>query len=151
MRPDTSGICSTARGCRVADLSFSGLDEIIREMDRLQKRTGPTAEKMIKAGAKVMAEYRKQEAEKRGIRDSGDMIKGIKPGSRIENDLGALRLPVYSQGKDKKGVRNAEKEYLEHYGYKDRTATHWIDEAEQAGEGPATDAMVRVWDENMEE
>lgn len=135
----------------MAKLEFAGLDGIIEELNKRQQRTGSTARQMVRKGAAVMADYRRQEAERRDIRDSGAMIRGIKPGARIEEDMGALKLPVYSQGKDEKGVRNAEKEYLEHYGYKDRKASHWIDSAEEKGEGPATDAMVKVWDESMEE
>lgn len=134
----------------MAKLEFSGLDDIIEDLNRRQQRTGETAQRMVRAGAQVVADYRKQEAEHRGIRRSGAMIKGIKPVGRIKEDLGVLKLPVYSQGTDENGTRNAEKEFLEHYGYKGRPGSHWISAAEEKGEGPATDAMVKEWDESME-
>lgn len=134
----------------MAKLGFSGLDDVIEEMNRRQERTGETARRMVKAGAQVIADYRKQEAEHRGIRRSGAMIKGIKPVGRIKEDLGVLKLPVYSQGTDENGTRNAEKEFLEHYGYRGRPGSHWIDTAETKGEAPAQDAMAKIWDEAME-
>jgi len=134
----------------MAKLGLSGLNAVIEELNRRQERTGATAHKMVQAGAKVAAEYRKQEAEQRRIRRSGAMIKGIRPVGKVKNDMGMLKQPVYSQGKDENGTRNAEKEYLEHYGYKSRPGSHWIDAAETKGEKPAQEAMVKTWDKDME-
>lgn len=131
----------------MARMSFSGIDEVIRDMDRLQMRTGATAERMVRAGAEVMAEERRKEAERRGLRDTGDMIKKMRPARNTYTVMGAKKLDVYSQGKDEKGVRNAAKEYMDHYGYKKRPASHWVDTAEARGEKPANEAMVGVWNE----
>lgn len=136
----------------MARLDLYGLDSVLRDMNRLQARTGPVAEEMVRKGAEIMAEYRKREAEKRGLKapGSGAMIKNIRPTKRIKNVAGALELAVYSQGKDPKsrtGQTNAAKEFLDHYGYKSRSASHWVESAEKAGEKPAEEAMEKIWDE----
>lgn len=133
----------------MARMEFDGLDGIVREMEKLQTGAGPVAEKMLRAGAEVMAEYRRREAEKRGLRDTGAMIKNIKPARKIKTNAGAMELTVYSQGKDpdsKTNQTNAAKEFMDHYGYKSRPATHWIDSAEKDGEGPAQKEMEKIWD-----
>lgn len=134
----------------MARLDLYGLDSVLRDMNRLQARTGPVAEEMVRKGAEIMANYRRQEAEKRGLKDSGAMIKNIRPTKKVKNVAGALELTVYSQGKDPKsrtGQTNAAKEFMDHYGYKNRPATHWVESAEKAGEKPAEEAMEKIWDE----
>lgn len=111
-------------------------------------RTGEVAQKMVRVGAEAMAEARRKEAERRKLRNSGQMIKNIRPARAIKEVMGALQLAVYSQGKDKKtGETNASKEYLDNYGYKDRAATHWVDSAERKGEPAAQSEMAKTWDE----
>lgn len=132
----------------MARMEFDGLDGIVREMEKLQTGAGPVAEKMLRAGAEVLAEYRRREAEKRGLRDTGAMIKNIKPAKKIQTNGGAMELVIYSQGSDrskKTPVRNAAKEFMNHYGYKSKPATHWVDSAEKAGEKPAEKAMEDIW------
>ena len=131
----------------MARFSFDGIDAVIRDMDRLHMRTGATADKMVRAGAEAMADERRKEAERRGLRDTGDMIKKMRPAKNTYTVMGAKKIDVYSHGKDKKGVRNAQKEYMDHYGYKKRPASHWVDTAEGRGEKPANQAMVKVWED----
>lgn len=133
----------------MARMEFDGLDGIVREMEKLQTGAGPAAEKMLRAGAEVLAEYRRREAEKRGLRDMGEMIKNIKPDRKAKTVNGVMLLTVYSRGTDKNPHtkrRNAEKEFVNHYGYKSKPATHWIESAEKDGEGPAQKEMVKIWD-----
>ena len=133
----------------MARMEFDGLDGIVREMEKLQTGAGPAAEKMLRAGAEVMAEYRRREAEKRGLRDTGAMIKNIKPDRKTKTVNGVMLLTVYSRGTDKNQHtrrRNSEKEFVNHYGYKNKPATHWIESAEKDGEKPAEEAMEKIWD-----
>lgn len=131
----------------MARFSYGGIDEVIKDMDRMMMRTGPVADRMVQAGSKIMAEERQKEAKRRGLQDTGSMIKNMRPARRVRTVMGAKQLDVYSQGKDEKGMRNAEKEYLDHYGYKKRPASHWVDTAEARGEKPANEAMVKIWED----
>lgn len=133
---------------------FAGLDDVVKDMVRKGELMGATAERMVRAGALEMANARKQEAERRGLRsqDGGAMIKNIKPTRNIKRIGGQLTLDVYSQGTDTRGkkkknkVRNATKEFMDHYGYKSRPASHWIDSAEQKGTPMAEKAMLEIYD-----
>lgn len=130
----------------MAELSISGLDEAIAYLERLESGAGAMMERMAIAGAEAAAEARRAEAEARNIRDSGAMIRGIKP-KKPERTASGVRVQVYSQGKDKKGVRNATKEFLEHYGYKGRMGSHWVDKAEAKGALAAEEAELKIFDE----
>lgn len=134
----------------MARMDFKGLDSVIDSMGRMGERTGTVARNMLKAGAEEMAEARREEAEHRGLHRTGLMIKNIKM-DKIKESGGALSTTVYSKGTGKDGVRNAEKEYLDHYGYKRRPASHWIDAAEKKGEAPAQRAMTAIWDEHIKQ
>ena len=52
---------------------------------------------------------------------------------------------VSPQGKDHKGVRNAEKAFINHYGTSKIKATHFVDDAETEASEKAVDAMQDVW------
>ena len=133
---------------------FSGLDDAVKTLVRRGELMGRTAQRMVQVGADEMAKARRAEAERRGLRregpEGGQMIKQIRPTRKIKSIGGQLTLDVYSQGKDERGVRNATKEFMDHYGYKSRKASHWIDSAEEKGKGPAEAAMQQVFDEDME-
>ena len=128
----------------MARLTTTGLDETIKELERLGGGIGPAAARMAQAGAEIVSAERRKEAERRKLRRSGSMIDNIRPKPAARGN--GNTMVVYSQGKDEKGVRNAEKEYLEHYGYKGRTGSHWVDSAEQKAAKPAEDAMENVLD-----
>jgi hypothetical protein len=129
---------------------FSGLDDAVKSLTSRGELMGRTAQRMVQVGADEMAKARRAEAERRGLRKEGDMIKQIKPTRKIKSIGGQLTLDVFSQGKDERGVRNATKEFMDHYGYKSRPASHWVDSAEEKGKGPAEAAMQQVVDEDME-
>lgn len=136
---------------------FKGLDEAVKDMVRKGELMSGTAERMVRVGALEMANARKQEAERRGLKspDGGAMIKNIRPTRTIKHIGGQLTLDVFSQGKETRGkkqqntVRNATKEFMDHYGYKSRPASHWIDSAEKKGTPPAEKAMLDVYDREI--
>lgn len=138
----------------MAKLKINGLDEAIEGFERLERDARDHFEQMAIAGAEAAAEARKAEATARKIEDSGDMIKNIKPTKPKRTDHGII-CRVYSQGvvtrgkKKKTKVRNAEKEYLEHYGYKGRTGSHWVDGADAKGADAAEAAIGRVVDQML--
>ena len=67
-----------------------------------------------------------------------------------KTDGGVKYIDIYPQGKDRKGVRNAEKAFLLHYGTSKIKPTRWVDEAESRGEAYALPAMERVWNQYLE-
>jgi hypothetical protein len=132
----------------VARLEWEGLNYAINAMQEMHVNVDGVMRDMVRKGAEVVAQERKKEAERRKLRDSGNMIKNIRPVRAVKEVNGALVLTVYSQGVDrskKTPVRNAAKEFMDHYGYKNKKATHWVDSAERKAEKPAERAMTNIW------
>ena len=114
----------------MARFDTSGIDEIINEMKNLGELIGPTADRMLVAGAEEVKKAWKSAAEMHGLRDTGDMINSIGFAKTPKEVSGIKQIDIYPQGKDRKGVRNAEKAFILHYGTKHIKATHWVDDAD---------------------
>lgn len=133
----------------MARFNTTGIDSLIKEMEALGELAGETADEMLQAGAEQVKQAWKASAVKHGHVDTGDMVKSIGFSRKPKTANDVKSIDIYPQGKDKKGVRNAEKAFVLHYGTSQMRGTQWVDEAdEQAGE-PATAAMEAVWDEAM--
>lgn len=66
--------------------------------------------------------------------------------------VGDVRMiDIYPQGKDRKGVRNAEKAFILHYGTSKIAATHWVTDADRICDTTVVPAMQREFDKILEE
>jgi len=63
----------------------------------------------------------------------------VRAGAILYND-------VYPQGRDAKGVRNAEKAFILHYGSSRISPSYWVDEADAASEAPVQERIEAIWD-----
>lgn len=134
----------------MARFDVSGLDETIKEMVRLGEMTGKAADAMLMAGAQEVRKAWAQSAERHEHRDTGDMIAAIGY-ARTPKSVGDVRMiDIYPQGRDSKGVRNAEKAFILHYGTRTRRASRWVDDADEESGRTVTPAMIRVWDEYLQ-
>ena len=130
----------------MARFNTEGLDDLINEMERLGQNTGPVAEEMVNAAVDVIREEWRKSAEKHGHRDTGAMIKSIGIGPGPVKAGGLLYRDVYPQGKDSKGVRNAEKAFILHYGTARIPASYWVDDADDASGEPVQTVCQEIWD-----
>lgn len=153
----------------MARFEMQGFDELLDDMKRLGELSGDVADRMLMAGAEKVKVGWRRAAEKHGLQDTGDMIESIGY-ARAPKTAGDVRqIDIYPQGKDRKGVRNAEKAFVLHYGTKGSNsenaqrkraktdkrpgpgipATHWVDDAD-AESGPLVmEAMTAIWDEHL--
>ena len=131
----------------MARFDMSGLDPIVDEMRRLGEETGAAAEAMIQAGAEAVKLAWQRAAEEKGLRDTGDMINSIGYPQKPKYIDDALAQDIYPQGRDHKGVRNAEKAFVLHYGTSKMPATYWVDLADAYSEETAVPAMAKVWED----
>lgn len=125
-----------------------GLDETIRQMDRLGLTSGKLADEMLNAGAEHIKKAWVSAIDRYDHIDNGDMRRNVgyrKP----KNAWGKKTLEVYPIGKGEKGVRNAEKAFVLHYGRKNMTGSHFVDAAEKEGEPKAEAAMLAVFDDYL--
>ena len=133
----------------MARFDTSGLDDVIREMERLGELYGETADEMLLAGADEVKKAWKASAERHKHRDTGDMIESIGY-PRQPKRVGDIRsIDVYPQGTDQKGIRNAEKAFILNYGTKTRPASNWVFDADARCAEPVAKAMEAVWDKKL--
>lgn len=126
----------------MARMNWSGLDGVMRKLTQMEKTAGPLTEKMLDAGAEVIAQSWKDAISSAGLIDSGAMQKSVKAKKKSDGSR-----EIYPQGTDSRVVRNAEKAFIQHYGSSRIKATGFVDRAEAEAEGPAVEAMQRIWDE----
>lgn len=135
----------------MARFDTSGIDEIIQAMTRMGQNVGPVAEQMVLAAADEIKTAWKDTARDRGLHDTGAMIDSIGYGGTTPERLGDIYYKdVYPQGKDGKGVRNAEKAFILHYGKSTYPATYWVDEADERSAAPVQARLEEIWDRFLE-
>ena len=130
----------------MARFDMSGLDPIIDEMREMGEESGAVAQEMILAGAEAVKQAWRRSAEEHGHRDTGELIDAIGYPKGPQNIGDALTIDIYPQGKDRKGVRNAEKAFILHYGSSKLEGSRWVDTADAYSEQTAIPAMEQIWD-----
>ena len=105
---------------------------------------------MLLAGAEEVKRAWKETAERHGYRETGDMIESIRADKAPKSDANDVRrISVYPRGEDRKGVRNAEKAYVLHYGTSKIHGSHWVDEADQDAGPMVQDVFEKIWDRHL--
>lgn len=126
-----------------------GFDELLADLKQHGDLVSTAAPDMLQAGAAVVADSWRDAIRAHDLIDTGDMIDSVGL-SDVVNTSSEKKIAVYPQGRDRKGIRNAEKAFINHYGASRRKATHFVDDAETKAEGPAVDAMAAVWFDKLE-
>ena len=126
-----------------------GFDELVADLKQHGDLISTAAPDMLQAGAAVVADAWRDAIRAHGLIDTGDMIDSVAPANLV-NTSSEKKITVYPQGRDRKGSRNAEKAFINHYGASRRKATHFVDDAETKAEQPAVEAMAAVWFDKLE-
>ena len=134
----------------MARFETTGLDELIREMQRMGEDSGAVAETMVNAAAIEIRDAWRQSAENHGLIDTGSMINSIGSPGPVKSIGGVFSQTVSPQGKDAKGVRNAEKAFILNYGTTRYQATYWVDEAEMAAGPKVQQRLEQIWGEFLD-
>lgn len=134
----------------MARFDMSGLDPIIDQMRALGEESGEVAEAMIMAGAEQVKQAWRRAADEYDHRVTSDMIDSIGHPREPKKTGDALTIDIFPQGKDHKGVRNAEKAFILHYGSSKLQASHWVDAADQYSEETVVPAMTEIWEKFIE-
>lgn len=134
----------------MARLEITGLDELAREMAKRGEHVGAVADAMLLAAAEIARQSWQESAEKHGHKDTGQMIASIGYPRKIKEIGGAKGVDIYPQGKDYKGVRNAEKAFILHYGTKRIPGSHWVDDANAIAGPKIATTMRSIWDEYIQ-
>ena len=130
-------------------LETTGLDQLVRRMEKVGKITAEIEREMLEAGAAKVVEAWQQSARTYKHVKTGAMVRSIKAHDAASRSTGAQRVEIYPHGADKKKVRNMAKAAYLHYGVKKRKGDRWVDRANEAGEAAAIAAMEQVLDEKL--
>ena len=150
----------------MARFGSSGITETVESLKQMGANTEEMAGEMVGIGAAVTADAWQEVIEERRHIDNRDMLDSVKPTNVMRYGNGNPYADVYPQGVDRKGVRNAEKAYMLHYGWKAGKASrdhknskgakgaykgdHFVDEAERRADLMVADAMESVRDRYLE-
>ena len=127
----------------MATIDFSGIPEILAELRRRGEGAEDVAQAMLNAGAAAAIDSWRKTVDRLGLVKTGAMREsiGVTKASRRSR-----YREITANGKDKRGVRNAEKAFILHYGTSRIEPTYWWDTAEQEAEPLVMAAMKSVWE-----
>ena len=126
-----------------------GADEMLKALQRLGDEMPQIERSMLESGGQVMAKSWQDAIDAHGYIDTGSMRENVRP--KVRKFRGSQRAEITSIGTDSKGVRNAAKAYILHYGTSKITnPSHWVDGAEEQGIAPSAQAMGQVLAEAIE-
>lgn len=126
-----------------------GLDEIYAHLRKMGDQAGPLADALADVASAVIAEEWKKSIEAHGLVKTGAMRDSVGVGEGMRTGTTVIR-EIYPRGKDARGVRNASKAFILHYGTSRIPPTHFVADAEQNAEQPATEALQAAFSEYME-
>lgn len=132
----------------MAKCSMSGFDELAADLKKLEQLDNDElVGEMLDAGAEIVVREWKNGIQKtiKTKRSKGELLESIGTGKGIEKIGDVSAKTIYPIGKDSKGVRNAEKAFILHYGKSGQTPTFFVDDAEAAAEDEAVEAMSDVF------
>lgn len=137
----------------MADFSVSGIDELAAELKKLgQLDNDALVGDMLEAGAEVVVDEWKKgiKSAVKTKRSTGELEASVTTVKGIQKINDASAKTIYPAGKDSKGVRNAEKAFILHYGKSGQPATLFVDDVENKAEDKAADAMEKIFNDFLE-
>lgn len=137
----------------MADFSVSGIDELAAQLKKLgQLGNDALVEEMLEAGAEVVVDEWKKgiKSAVKTKRSTGDLEASVTTVKGIQKTNDVSAKTIYPAGKDSKGVRNAEKAFILHYGKSGQPATLFVDDVENKAEDKAADAMEKIFNDFLE-
>ena len=134
----------------MASFKTSGdlIDDIAKKLEQLgEDVSGQLEQEMLDEGAKIIEFNWVKSIKNHNHIDTGDMVNsvGVAKGTKAKKFR-----DIYPQGKDSKGVRNAEKAFIAHYGKSGQLGDRFVDEAEANSDAECAVAMHRKLDEYIE-
>lgn len=135
----------------MARFRTEGLDDLIEKMTELELTTGELADEMLIAGAEEVREAWKESIKKHELIDTGDMLESVNYSRKVEKINDIKRVDIYPQGKDRKGIKNAEKAFILHYGTAKIPATHFVDDADELAGPRVEKRLTEIFDNWLKE
>lgn len=123
-----------------------GFDELISATAALADDADSFANEIIDMAGEELVKGWKNAIKEHGLIDTGAMYESIKDDIIINETTSEYRVEISPKGKDKNGVRNAEKAYINHYGRGKKAGTHFVDEAESTAQKKVDAKTEEIYD-----
>jgi HK97 gp10 family phage protein len=138
----------------MAEFNTVGLEDVMQAFSKREQATVEAVPEMLKAGADVLVEAQKAEAQAMGLNDTGGFINSIKATSVKGNDTEKY-VDIYPQGKakhgnerkgDKSNVRYATIGFIAEYGTSSQQARPYMTTANAKAHEKVIAAQREVWE-----
>lgn len=135
----------------MAEFDSEGTQKLIDSLSIFTEAALPRmTRKMVKTAGEAIAEEWCEGIRKNNYIDTGAMLASVKGKVKKENYSSATYyVDVYPQGTDAKGVRNATKAFVLHYGRHGKKGSYWVDDVEALAEPKANAAAQAILDEEL--
>lgn len=129
----------------MARMKSSGVAEIAKDLRQLGNDIPQVEEEMLDAGAQEVVTAWKEGIEEAGHVDTGEMRDSVRATKKKKTGF----RDIYPKGKDSKGIRNAEKAFVLHYGKSSKPGDRFADKIEETAEPRAAAKMQSILNEHL--
>ena len=135
----------------MAKFTVTGLDDVQEAMLRQDAIVEEAVPEMLKAGGEVIKRAFQTETKKLNStgRATGALTASIKV-SAVKERNGGKFVEIAPTGKDRHGVRNAEKGFVLNYGRSNMPARPWFTRSHQKATPEVQAAMRQAWEDEQE-
>lgn len=133
----------------MANLRFSGLDELNLSLQEIAEIPDDVAQAMLEAEAEIVEEAQLYYGATmlKGPYSTGQTVSSIRRGKMKRNKDGMRQVYVTPHGTNDKGERNAAVAFINEYGKRGQPARPFIATANEAAADAATEAAAAIYDE----
>lgn len=131
----------------MAQLSFSGLDDLMLSLQEASEIPDDVAEAMLQAEAEIVEQAQIAYGMQMGVYRTGETLSSIRPGKMKRGRNGGRMIYVTPQGVNDRGERNAAVAFINEYGKRGQAPRPFIAAANEAAATPAVEAAAEIYDE----
>lgn len=137
----------------MAEISTSGLDELLADMGAIAEIPDAVLLDMLVAEAGIIAEAQAQEAKAMGVYDTGKTAQSITFDKKLKDTKDGKAIYVYPQGTRRDGNtrRAAEVAFVNEFGKTGQPGRPFINTANEKKAESAVDAAAQVYDRFLKE
>lgn len=138
----------------MGEFSTTGLENVIEAFSRREQAAVEAVPRMLKAGADVLVEAQRAEAQAMGLNDTGGFINSIKA-TTVKSNGTEKYIDIYPQGRakhgndrkgDKSNVRYATIGFVAEYGTSSQQARPYMTTANEKARDKVAEAQREVWE-----
>lgn len=135
----------------MANLSTSGLDELLDDLEAIAEIPDETLLEMLTAEAEVIAEAQAAEAKAMGVYDTGKTAQSITYDKKLKVTSDGKAIYVYPKGTRSDGNRRSVSEvaFINEFGKDGQAARPFIRTANERKGEAAVDAAAQVYDKYL--